>query len=108
MNNLIKYYQDILESSNQYGVTNNEHIHHEIIGTLARLIALDCAHNAINYHWKFFENVDWNKYFSTPQRIAEFRKNLYRTFETLAESWGETNNYFQILSKFENEVVENN
>lgn len=108
MDDLIKYYQAILESSNKYGITYEERVHQEIIGTLARLIALDCAHNAINYHWKFLENIDWNKYFSTPQRIAKFRKNLYRAFETLAESWGETNNYLQILSKFENEVVKNN
>lgn len=108
MKGLIKYYQDILKSSNQYGVTNKERIHHEIIGTLARLIALDYAHNTINHQWKVLENIDWNEYFSTPQRIAKFRKNLYRTFETLAESWEETDSYSQVLLNFENKIVEAN
>ena len=107
MNDLINYYQNILESSNQYGVTNKERIHQEITETLKELIVLDDVQKIANYQWNFLESIDWNKYFSTPQRIAKFRKSLYKTVEVLVKSWGENDSYSQILSKFENEIIEN-
>ena len=107
MDDLINYYQNILESSNQYGVTNKERIHQEIIETLKGLIVLDDVQKIVDYQWNFLESIDWSKYFSTPQRIAKFRKSLYKAVEVLAKSWGENDSYSQILSNFENEIIEN-
>lgn len=107
MDDLINYYQTILESSNQYGVANKDRVHQEIVETLKGLIVLDDVQRITNYQWEFLEDINWNKFFSTPQRIAKFRKNLYKTVEVLIKSWGENDSYSQILSKFENEIIEN-
>lgn len=107
MDDLINYYQNILESSNQYGVTDRGRVHQEIIETLKGLIVLDDVQKIADYQWNFLESIDWSKYFSTPQRIAKFRKSLYKAVEVLAKSWGENDSYSQILSNFENEIIEN-
>lgn len=108
MDDLIKYYQDILETSNHYGVPSDERVHQEIVETIKGLIVLDNAQRSADYQWKILKDVNWNKYFTTPQRIAKFRQNLYKAVEILVESWGYIERYSKILKRFENEVIANN
>lgn len=107
MSDLVNFFQSILKTANLRGITKDERIHKEIIETLKSLIILDHVQNELEYQWKYLNDIDWDLYFNTPQRFANFRYELETAIESLIDSFGEVDNYSKILNNFEENLTTN-